>query len=202
MQNGTRKPLTIVIILLIISLVVGISYLMWSKKNRLPIVGIAPNWTLENVNGQRYSLQSLGKKVKLVEFIFLNCPDICPTTTMNMVKMQEELKKRNLFEKDVWFVGISFDPERDTPELIRKYADKMGIDWRGWSFYRDSEKEIQKVLQDYKIFADKQPDGYYVHPTKSLFLIDKNNNIRKIYYMGDQMNNEEILKDIIRLAKE
>lgn len=191
------------IVVLALAVIGGLAYWIWWGSTRLPVIERAPNWTLANIeSGQQESLQSLGNKVKLVEFIFLNCPDICPTTTVNMVAMQEELNKRKLFGSDVVFVGITFDPGRDTPEAIKKYADTMQVDWKGWKFYRGTEAETQKVLADYKIFAEKQPDGSYVHPVRSLFLIDRNNNIRKIYSMGEKMDKEEVLKDIRQLAKE
>lgn len=197
-----KKAVNLLIVILALAVIGGLAYWIWWGSTRLPVVERAPNWTLQNVDGQRESLQSLGQKVKLVEFVFLNCPDICPATTVNMVSLQEELKKKKLFGKDVRFVAISFDPERDTPEAMKKYAEAMKVDWSGWSFFTGTEDEIQKVLKDYKIFAEKQPDGSYVHPVRSLFLIDRNNNIRKIYSMGPKMNNEEILRDIVRLAKE
>ncbi|MFC4767012.1 SCO family protein [Effusibacillus consociatus] len=110
---------------MLVTFVAGISYWLWWGTSRLPVVDRAPNWTLQNINGQREVFQDLGSRVKLIEFIFLNCPDICPTTTINMVKMQEELKRKQLFGTHVAFVGITFDPERDNPELIKKYANNL-----------------------------------------------------------------------------
>ncbi|MFC4770022.1 SCO family protein [Effusibacillus consociatus] len=203
MQSRTGKyAVNSFIIILIIAFIGGLSYWIWWGKTRLPVIDRAPNWTLENVNGGYESSQALGNKVKLVEFIFVNCPDVCPTTTHNMVSLQEKLKQKNLFGSDVQFVAISFDPVRDTREVLKNYGNNLKVDWNGWTMYRGTEEETQKVLKDFKIFAEKQPDGSYVHPTKALFLIDRNNNIRKIYTMGENMNNQEILKDIVQLAKE
>jgi protein SCO1/2 len=204
MKAASQKAVNVLIALLIAAVIGGIAYWFWWGATKLDIMDRAANWTLDNVHsGQRESFyQAAGDRVKLVEFIYINCPDICPATTLNMTKIQEELKRKNLFGSDVVFVGVTFDPTRDTPEVINDYAKRMKVDWSGWQFYRGSESEIQNVLTDYKIFAEKTPDGFYIHPTRSLFLVDRENNIRKIYNMGETMDNAEILKDIVGLTKE
>lgn len=204
MKAVSQKAVNIFIALLIAAVIGGIVYWFWWGATRLDVIDRAADWTLDNVHtGQQESFyQTAGNRVKLVEFIYINCPDICPATTLNMTQIQEDLKKKKLFGNDVVFVGVTFDPTRDTPEVINDYAKRMKVDWSGWYFFRGSEAEIKKVLKNYKIFAEKTPDGFYIHPTRSLFLIDRKNNVRKIYNMGDKMNNGEILKDIVRLTKE
>ena len=57
-------------------------------------------------------------KLVVVGFIFTNCPDICPLTTNNMRLVQEKLNAEKI--KNVSFVSISFDPETDTPDILKK----------------------------------------------------------------------------------
>lgn len=189
--------------ILALALIGGIGYQFWWGYTRLPFIDRAPDWTLTNaVTGQAETFSTLGPNVKLVEFIYLNCPDICPATTINMVQIQNELKKQNVFGSQVKFVSITFDPERDTPAALKNYASKLKMDLTGWNMYRGSVADTQKVLKDFNIFAEKQSDGFFIHPTNSLFLVDKNNNVRKIYTMGQDMQNDQIIKDIIQLTKD
>lgn len=57
-------------------------------------------------------------------FVYTNCPDICPLITQNMIKIQEGLGNPD----DVQFLGITFDPQRDTPAVLSKYKNvfKLG----------------------------------------------------------------------------
>jgi protein SCO1/2 len=190
------------IAVLVIALVAGIAYWFWSGYTKLPILNRAPEFTLQNLEGQPVSLTDYNGKVRLVEFIFTNCPDICPVTTAKMVNIQNELKEKGLFGEKVQFVSVTFDPERDTPEVLQKHADAMGIDQSGWVLLRGTEEETHKVVNDFGAFVEEQPDGTFVHATRSLYLVDGKNNIRRVYYMGDEMPTEEVLEDIVKLAKE
>jgi protein SCO1/2 len=110
------------------------------------------------------------------------------------------LKQKQLFGEDVHFVAISFDPERDDPKLLQDYAKRLKIDPSGWSILRGTEQQTKEVADQFGVFIEKQPDGTYAHSTRSLFLVDANNNIRKIYTMGDKMPTEEVLSDILQLV--
>lgn len=201
--SAVFKPVNLLIVVLFVAVVGGLGYWFWLGSSKLPNLYRAENFTLTNVTTDKpESLQDLGSRVKLIEFIYVNCPDICPATSYNMAIIQEDLKKKNLFGKDVVFAGITFDPARDTPEVLRDYSARMKADPAGWFFYRGTEQEAQKVAEDYKVFVEKQADGMFVHTTRALLLVDRNNNVRKIYKMGADMNNQEIYQDIITLTKE
>ncbi|MFD2168432.1 SCO family protein [Tumebacillus lipolyticus] len=189
------------IILLVIALVAGLWLWKQSAADQLEIVSDAPDFTLQNLEGKDVTFSDLKGKTKIVEFIFTNCPDVCPTTTAQLVQIQKQLKEDGLFGKDVEFVTITFDPERDTPEVLKKHAEAMGIDQNGWSILRGDVATTKKVVEDYWVYAEKQPDGSFIHSSRSLFLIDEKNQIRKIYSMGEEMPREEILADIKTLEK-
>ncbi len=167
----------------------------------LPVIKRAPDFTLQNIDGSDVRLRGLDGKVRLVEFMYTNCPDICPATTYNMVQIQKALKQEKLFAKQVHFISISFDTEHDTQEVLKQYADKLGVDRSGWSMLRGDQQKIDTILKDYGVMAVKQDDGSFVHNTNTLYLIDKEGNVRKIYKMGDKMDVKDLQKQIIRLAK-
>ena len=83
----------------------------------------APDFTLIDQNGKRQTLSQLRGKAIVLSFIFINCPIVCPTIVTNLVQVERELGEKS---KDVAFVFISVDPERDTPEAFKRYADQMG----------------------------------------------------------------------------
>ncbi|MGQ7280595.1 SCO family protein [Brevibacillus thermoruber] len=180
-------------------LVVGVFGYQYWQKSQIPVVKQMNDFTLDNIDGSTFTLSETNGKVRLVEFIFTHCPDICPATTFNMAKMQEQLKAKGLFGDKVAFVTITFDPERDTPEVLKAYADKFGADQRGWYFLRGDQAAVEKVTKDFGIAVLKQPDGSFAH-TARMFLVDKDGNMRRMYGMASDMDMDNMLKDIEQLA--
>lgn len=193
--------------LAILATVIGLAvigyfgYSYYLKTTALPVYKKVPDFTLEKLDGSPFRFSETDGKVRLVAFIFTHCMDVCPPTTLNMSKLQKQLQDKGLFGKDVQFLTISFDPERDTPEVLNKYADSFGADKTNWHFLRGDEQAVAQVAQSFGVGVMKQPDGNFIH-TMKIFLIDKEKNMRQIYGMAAEMNLEQIVKDMERLADE
>ncbi|MNI70891.1 hypothetical protein D3C73_1267310 [compost metagenome] len=117
-----------------------------------------------------------------------------------MVRLQEELIKSNQWDKEVQFISVTFDPERDTPQVFKEYGDRMGMDYKAWTLLTGTEAETQAVTKSFGVLAQKMPDGQFMHTVNSLFVIDGKGDIRQIFDMGEDMDNEEILKTIRKIA--
>jgi protein SCO1 len=190
------------VILLIVAISVSIAYGLKQGRSPLPKMKKAPDFTLQNLQGQNVSLSESNGKVRLIEFFFASCPDICPATTSNMVLMQNNLKKKKAFGSSVQFVSITFDPERDTPEALQQYAKMLGIDQgSGWQMLHGTEETTLKIANDFGLMVVKQKDGQFVHSISSLFLIDQEGFIRKVFDMGVNMDYEVIEKAIAQLTR-
>jgi protein SCO1/2 len=180
---------------------VGALLFTYWQSQQIPVIKKMDDFTLEKLDGTPFHLQETDGKVRMISFIFTHCPDVCPATTFYMAKMQEELKAKGLYGKDVVFLTITFDPERDTPEVLQKYADQFKADQSGWYFLRGSEAAVEQVTKAYGIGVLKQPDGSYLH-TMRTFVLDKERNMRLMYGMGTEMNPDAIMKDLEQLADE
>ena len=97
------------------------------------------------------SLRDFRGKVVAVTFIFASCTDSCPLLTDNMARVQDKLGPA--FGSKVAFVSITVDPERDTPEVLRQYADNFGANLRGWAFLTGDPASIRDVGRKYGVFA-------------------------------------------------
>jgi protein SCO1 len=82
-----------------------------------------------------------GKKV-LIDFVFANCEDGCPLDTANMVRVQKLLGSS--VGKDIHMYSITLDPEHDTPQVLKEYADQYGAG-PGWLFLTGKREDIDKV---------------------------------------------------------
>jgi protein SCO1/2 len=125
-------------------------------------------------------------KLVVVEYIFTNCPDICPLTTNNMRLVQEKLNAEKI--KNVSFVSISFDPETDTPDILKKFASLRNLDLNNWSFLAGDKKITNQLIKKAGVFAipsdtSKTPSAeeivFFVHTDRILIMDEQGNNSKK-----------------------
>ncbi len=86
----------------------------------------------------------LRDKVVLINFLFTQCTDTCPTQTARVAEVQSLLGER--VGRDVELVSLSVDPEHDTPEALRDYATRFGAR-DGWIFLTGSKSDVADVLR-------------------------------------------------------
>ena len=178
----------------------GISFFLIRDANAT----IPTDITLINQNNGPYTFGKNDKKLKLVEFVYTHCPDICPTTTQKMNELKNDLTKNGVFGKKIEFVTITIDPYRDTPEILKSYMKGFGIENNGnWSFLTVDRQTIKKDQAQIKRVADsmqfqyKDPgNGQFVHSTFT-YLIDKNNKFIAKFPMGKEFNKKEAYSKIM-----
>jgi protein SCO1 len=98
-------------------------------------------------NGQRMRFYSDVLKGRLVVMntMFTNCTDACPLIAEQMNKVRAALGPN--FGKDVYFVSISSDPERDSPAAMKKFAQKNKADVPGWFWLTGKKEDIDHILK-------------------------------------------------------
>lgn len=101
----------------------------------------APVVTHEGKTVRFYDDLIKGKKV-VVNFIYLNCTDICPLSTSRMAQIRQRLGEE--VGRDVFIYSIAMAPERDTPELLKAYADAFGAG-EGWLFLTGKPEDIKTI---------------------------------------------------------
>jgi protein SCO1/2 len=145
-------------------------------------------------------------KVTVIGFIYTNCPDICPMTTHNMYLTQQKLKKNAI--DNVLFVSVTFDPDRDSPSVLKKFGEIRDIDFNNWVFLRGDKKNTESILRRFDITALKTDTTYFddgeltysVMHTDRIALIDNESRLKK-NYRGSKVNLEELYNDIINLGE-
>jgi protein SCO1 len=162
----------------------------------LPVIRPAPPFTLTSQDGKPVALADLRGKVVAVTFIYTECPDICPMLTQKMVQVQDELGAD--FGNKVAFVSISLDPEHDTPEVLKDYAQFWGAKPEGWSFLTGSLDAVRDVTRRYGVFFTKKEDGSVEH-SQLTTLVDADGQMR-VQYLGARFDPEEFRRDLMSLA--
>lgn len=174
-----------------------------------------PDFTFLNQDSLIISNEDYSKKVYVAEFFFTSCPSICPIMNKNMKRVEERFGDRI----DFGIASFTIDPERDTPSVLKSYAEDYGVFSQNWHFLT-GEKEALYTLANkgFNIFAEVNPNvaGGFEH--QGYFaLIDKNGFIRSrsdqfgnpiVYYMGidqEEVDVQEVdllMEDIEKLLKE
>lgn len=79
-------------------------------------------------------------KTVLINFMFATCQGICPLSTANLAKVQRDLGEH--VGRDIFLYSITLEPEKDTPEVLKSYAEAMGAK-PGWVFLTGRRADIE-----------------------------------------------------------
>jgi protein SCO1/2 len=167
--------------------------------NEFPVVREAPDFELINQDQEKVRLSQFQESVKFISFIYIRCSmaRMCPLTTKNFRRLQKLFREDQA--KRVELMLITFDPQFDTPGALKKYGEMYEADFSNWNFLTGSEEEIDAVCENYEIIHEKQENGMIRHSIMA-YLIDKQNNIRKIY-IGNDWDPLRVKLDILSLLK-
>ena len=168
------------------------------EEQRLPTIGAAPDFALISQDGAKVTLESLRGKVVAVTFIYTWCPDVCPMLTDKMARVQDELGPD--FGSKVAFVSITIDPERDTPDVLKEYAEAFDANLAGWSFLTGEPAAVLEVARRYGVVVAPAADGQVDH-TLLTTLVDRGG-VMRVQYLGYRFDEEEFRHDLLDLLSE
>ena len=166
------------------------------------------NITLTNQLGNQVSLSDLKGKIIVADFFFTRCPSICPTLTHNMKGLQNALRlkdiTKNVDTNFVQFLSFSVDPERDSVPVLKRYADRFGINHDVWWMLTGPKK----VIYDFALNEIKLPlqdggnvDSNFIH-TDRFVLIDRDRVVRGYYRGLDTVSLSKLAEDMTLLMLE
>ena len=169
-----------------------------AAESPLPEIGPAPDFTLTSQDGAPVTLSDFRGKAVAVTFIFTRCIDTCPVLTPMMSFVQDRLGDD--FGKKIVFISVTVDPERDTPQVLRDYAQAFGANLSGWFFVTGTSDVIRDVTRRYGVFAAKAADGNVDH--SFLTSIIDPHGILRVQYLGVRFDPEEFRHDLLSLVNE
>lgn len=157
-----------------------------------------PAFSFENQDGKNVTNESLKGKIYCTDFFFTTCRSICPTVNGNLVKVQEAFNGNN----DVRFLSHTLDPESDTKEILKDYANKMGADLATWDFVTGDESTIYEFAEKHYFITAKKDEAVLdgIDHSGRVILVDKKGRIRG-YYDFTEDENVELLVDDIKLLE-
>jgi len=156
----------------------------------------ARGFELTDHAGKPRTLADFRGKVVVVFFGYTRCPDVCPTT---MVEMKQVMQKLGADADKVQVLFVTLDPERDTPAVLAQYVP--AFDTRFLGLFGDMAATV-KTAKEFKVFFEKRagasPDSYTVDHTAASYVFDPAGRLR-LYVKHDQIGT--LVDDIATLLK-
>lgn len=168
-----------------------------APDSSLPKIGMAPEFALTSQDGGPVRLADFRGKVVAVTFIYTLCSATCPVLTPLMAGVQDHLGPK--FGTSIAFASITVDPERDTPEVLKLYAQAFGADLAGWYFLTGPPAAIRQVTRRYGIFASQAAGGDIDH-TFLTSIVDQAGVLR-VQYLGTRFDPDEFRRDLLSLVR-
>ncbi|QQL50804.1 SCO family protein [Mucilaginibacter ginkgonis] len=143
--------------------------------------------------GDSISNKSLDGNIYVADFFFTTCPSICPVMHRNMLKVYQDFKNTGDFK----IVSYTIDPKHDSVNVLKAYADKLGVDNKSWLFLQGQKEATYKLAKAHMVEAREGNvhDGYFI-------LIDKQKRIRGSYLGTDAAQVDKMIADIKILQAE
>lgn len=142
-----------------------------------------PAYELVDHHQRPFTGETLAGKVWVAGFVFTSCPSTCPAVTRAMGSLRDRFDRLTI---DIEMVSFTVDPERDTPEVLAAYADKVGATSERWRFVTGSPDAVaQLVRHGFKLGMDPTPtkEGslFDIAHSTQLALVDGEGRVRGFY---------------------
>jgi cytochrome oxidase Cu insertion factor (SCO1/SenC/PrrC family) len=169
------------------------------RQRAIPTYGTVPIFQLTNQDGQPFGSAQLRGKIWIADFIYSTCPGPCPMISSRMSELQQPLQN-----SDVHLVSFTVDPAKDTPEVLRAYAQKFHAQPGRWDFLTGPQSIIYELSRDgFKLaVSDGRDDaGVPVHSTR-MILVDRHGDIRGYYDAAEPDAITKLVADTTHLLRE
>lgn len=172
------------------------------RATELPSLGGVGSFTLTDQAGRPFTPQAMKDKVWAAAFMFTRCPTVCPRITRRMRQLQQTAKNDDV---RLELVSFSVDPEHDTPEVLRAYAQKYEADLTTWRFLTGDVEVVRKTSeQGFKLAFEGKPNPSAEHfglmHGSHLVLVDGAAQIRGYYRTSEDAQMSQLLKDAALLG--
>lgn len=158
-------------------------------------------FSVTDQQGQTFTEKDMNGKICITDFFFTMCPGICPKLTNSMAWLQDSFAN----DKNILLLSYSVTPDRDSVQVLKRYAEQHNIQYKKWKLLTGGKTEIYDLGRHYFFVEEdegvKRPDSVFLH-TENFVLTDKNRHIRGIYNGLDKSSMQQLVNDVAVLEKE
>ena len=196
----TLHPAWILFAALALAVPMGALVMRAPMRAELPVLANLPQFRLVDQDNRPFSRDDMLGKVWVADFVFTSCADACPRLQNKMKRIQDRLLPPEQ-GGSIALLSISVDPERDTPEKLRDYAQAFGARKAMWLYLTGPQKEVERtVVQGFHTAMAKLPvpgrdphlEAFDIMHGERFVLVDAKGRIRGFYDADDQ---DALLRD-------
>ncbi len=206
---------------LLLALLVALSLAAWGRlrglRQPLPNFGEVRAFTLTDQFGQAVHSGEFQGKVVVANFIYTTCTDICPALSGQMLSLQKALQAEGLLGTEVQLLSFTVDPTRDTPDVLRAYAERFRAHPQAWRFLTGPENRlIPLIVEGFHLGVQALPRtpapttsegghddhaAYEVMHSGRFVLIDRQGHIRA-FIDSRELDSAQLMQDIRPLLRD
>ena len=164
-----------------------------------------PNFSFLNQSGKQIAIDDFKGKALLVTFIYTRCPlpDFCPRMSQNFAKIDKALAADPALYAKTHLLSISFDPEYDTPAVLRSYGGAYTGNYTQekfahWDFAAPSKTEQESVDKFFDIGVTPEKDKTITHSLSTVLIGPDGKVVR--WYPTNDWTPDQVLGDMRQVA--
>ena len=168
----------------------------WIKRK--DTISVVQPFAFINQDGKIVTDKEVEGKVYVAEYFFTTCRGVCPRLNTNMKKVYDRFKD----EKDFLILSHTSDPERDSAQQLKKYADSLGVNTLKWMFLTGGKDSLYTTARISYTIDDpannlRSIDDDFLH-TQYWALVNRQGQVKKIY---DGLKDSEVRAMIKEIEK-
>jgi protein SCO1/2 len=154
-----------------------------------------PPFALTDQNGERITLETLRGHPFVLTFIFTRCPipNFCPLMSKNFTELQGAIKNGSGTLAQTRLLSISFDPDFDTPQILKSYAEHEQADRKIWAFATGEKSQIDNLTRAFSVYV--QAEAGTISHGLATALIGEDGKIARIW-RGNGWRPSEVLGEL------
>ncbi|MCA9578246.1 MAG: SCO family protein [Polyangiales bacterium] len=168
-----------------------------------PTLHAVPDFQAQDQAGRAFSLAQLDGQVWVANFVFTDCPSVCPMLTAQMSNFQRRMAPQ---APGLRYVSISVDPAQDTPPVLAAYAARHDADLRTWRFLTlgDHQATVDLLMRGFRVRMGEREEqsagGYDIMHASHFVLVDGERHVRG-YYSTDAEGLANLEADALALLR-
>ena len=166
------------------------------RQRTVSSYGNVPEFSLINQDGKTFGSSDLRGKIWIADFVYTTCPGPCPMISSRMSELQKPLEKT-----DVHLVSFTVDPAKDTPQVLRTYAERLQAEPGRWDFLTGAQSTIYNLSRNGFKLAVGEEKGIPIHSTR-MILVDRHGAIRGYYDAAEADAVTKLVADTTHLLRE
>jgi len=157
------------------------------------------DYQFTNELGQAVSLASFRGQALGITFFFTRCPipDFCPRLSKNFQEASQILLAQSNAPSNWHFLSVSFDPQFDTPEVLKAYAERYQYDPKHWSFLTGPADKIAEFAKLSNVQFEREGD--FINHNFRTLIVDATGHLQTVIPIGGNLS-EDIVAEILRAA--